>query len=396
MPEITQFEHNGVDVEFTTSPAPLGGLGGHVVGLVGTAPDKHADIPYNVPFRIASMSAAAKLDIKGNEAGSLYHCVTETLKKTAVVIYVIVVPEVSADDSTVDEAATMNNIIGGADADTGRLTGLYLLGNCDEVPTMIACPGYSHLQGLRGEMVSVGKKLMALVMLDVPDGKPADAVDYSKEVGGLGLGYEAAYPVYPMPMIYSKAAGTDIAVAPSVLGVGAMASVDPWRSPGNQGVNATDVTRSVDYSILDRTTNGDLLNRYGISYFAKTSLGGFSLLGNRSVMGEFISHVGLRYAIARKLVKASQKAMAEQLTESFMDQQVKTIDDWGQTLVADQVLPVFECYLHPDLNTVENYKNGKWYIVLNYGQYSPNETMVYQINASDELTEQFLEAVING
>lgn len=396
MPEITNFEHNGVDVQFTKSPESLGALGGHVVGLVGTAPDKDAAIAFNTPYRIASLSDAAKLDVAGHEAGSLYHCVYETLKKTSVVIYVVVVPEAKKEDGAFDQMATMNNIIGGVEAGTDRLTGLRLLSTCAEVPTMIACPGYSHMDGLRSEMAAIAQRMMALVVLDAPDVATTDVVNYSKSVGGAGLGYEAAYVAYPMPKIYSKAAKGDIAVAPSVLAVGAMAAKKPWESPGNQGVNATDMTRVVNYNILDRTTDGDLLNRYGISYFARTTMGGYSLIGNRSLMGEFISHVGLRYAIARKLVKAAQKAMAEQLTKSFMEQQVKGISDWGQTLVADQVVPVFECYLHPELNTLENYKNGKWYIVLNYGQYSPNETMVYTINADDSLTAKFLEGVLNG
>jgi phage tail sheath protein FI len=396
MPEITQFDHNGVRVDMTEAPPPLGPLGQHVVGLVGTAPNHHADIVENVPYRIANMGDAEKLDTLGEEAGSLYHCVRETLKKTAVPIYVVVVPEGVDELGEPSETETLNNIIGGIDPVTDQPTGLYVLPNCAEVPTMIACPGYSDQAGLRGEMVSIAKKMMAEPVLDAADVPIADVITESENMGGLGLGYEAAYLVYPMPKIYSKAAGGDIAVAPSVLAVGCMAARAPWESPGNQGVNATDMTRTVNYNILDDTTNGDLLNRYGVSYFARTSLGGFSLIGNRSVMGDFISHVGLRYAIARKLVKSSQRAMAENLTKSFMEQEVKRIDDWGQTLVADEIVPVFECYLHPELNSIENYKNGKWYIVLNYGRYSPNETMVYQLNADDGLTEQFLEDVLNG
>ena len=397
MPEITNFEHNGVDVTFEKSPESLGSLGGHVVGLVGTAPDKDDSIAFNTPFRIASLSDLAKLGKKGSEAGSLYHCVYETLKKTSVTIYVVVVPEVKKENGVIDQTATMNNIIGGVEAGTDRLTGLRLLPTCAEVPTLIACPGFSHMKGLPSEMVSIAQRMMALVMLDAPD-EPIDRVvdEFSTSVSGKDLGYEAAYVAYPMPMIYSKAAKGDIAVAPSVLAVGAMAAKKPWESPGNQGVNATDMTRVVNYNILDRNNKGDVLNRFGISYFARTTMGGYSLIGNRSLTGEFISHVGLRYAIARKLVKAAQKAMAEQLTKSFMEQQVKSISDWGQTLVADQVVPVFECYLHPELNTLEHYKNGKWYIVLNYGQYSPNETMVYTINADDSLTAKFLEGVLNG
>ena len=396
MPEITQFDHNGVRVDMTEAPPPLGPLGQHVVGLVGTAPNHHTDIVENVPYRIANMGDAEKLDTLGEEAGSLYHCVRETLKKTAVPIYVVVVPEGVDELGEPSDTETLNNIIGGIDPVTDQPTGLYVLPNCAEVPTMIACPGYSDQAGLRGEMVSIAKKMMAEPVLDAADVPIADVITESESMGGLGLGYEAAYLVYPMPKIYSKAAGGDIAVAPSVLAVGCMAARAPWESPGNQGVNATDMTRTVNYNILDDTTNGDLLNRYGVSYFARTSLGGFSLIGNRSVMGDFISHVGLRYAIARKLVKSSQRAMAENLTKSFMEQEVKRIDDWGQTLVADEIVPVFECYLHPELNSIENYKNGKWYIVLNYGRYSPNETMVYQLNADDGLTEQFLEDVLNG
>ncbi|MFP3336099.1 phage tail protein, partial [Pseudomonas sp. SIMBA_064] len=77
---------------------------------------------------------------------------------------------------------------------------------------------------------------------------------------------------------------------------------------------AEDVSRVVEYNILDTSTEGDLLNRYGVSYYARTILGGFSLLGNRSITGKFISYVGLEDAISRKLVKAGQKAMAKNLT----------------------------------------------------------------------------------
>jgi hypothetical protein len=46
------------------------------------------------------------------------------------------------------------------------------------------------------------------------------------------------------------------------------------------------------------------------------------------------------------------------------------------------------------LNSVEKYKNGTWFIVIEYGRYAPNEHMVYQLNASDAIIEQFLEDVL--
>ena len=137
-----------------------------------------------------------------------------------------------------------------------------------------------------------------------------------------------------------------------------------------------------------------LLNRYGVSYYARTTLGGFSLIGNRSITGKFISYVGLEDAITRKLVKAAQKAMAKNLTKSFMEQEVKRIDDWIQTLVADETIPGGRVYLHPELNSVEKYKNGTWYVCIDYGRYAPNEHMIYQLNATDEIIEEFLEDVL--
>ena len=46
-------------------------------------------------------------------------------------------------------------------------------------------------------------------------------------------------------------------------------------------------------------------------------------------------------------------------------------------------------YLYPTLNTVERYKNGSWYIVIDYGRYSPNEHMIFHPNAVDRIVEEF-------
>ena len=217
---------------------------------------------------------------------------------------------------------------------------------------------------------------------------------YSGDLGGADLGFDRCLLVHNMPSVYSKAAKKNVFLSPSSLAIAALAKVKQWESPGNQVTFAEDVSRVVEYNILDTSTEGDLLNRYGVSYYARTVLGGFSLLGNRSITGKFISYVGLEDAISRKLVKAGQKAMAKNLTKSFMDQEVKRINDWLQTLVADETIPGGSVYLHPELNSVEKYKNGTWFIVIDYGRYAPNEHMIYQLNARDEIIEQFLEDVL--
>jgi len=386
MPKVTNFEHNGIILQTSEPPESMGSLGNNVIGLVGTAPNKDASVPTNGWFRISNFTQAALLDPTGAEAGSLFQVVQQILKVVSVPIYVVVVPVgATATD-------TMNNVIGGIDGTTGQRKGLQALaGTLDEL-TIIGAPGFTATKAVATEFAAFGKRIRARVVLDGIDGTVAAQCAYSTDLGSGNM--ERCLLVHQMPAVYSKAASKNVFLPPSSLAIAALASVAQWESPGNQVTNAEDVSRLVEYNIIDSATEGGLLNSYGVSYYARTTLGGFSLLGNRSLTGKFISYIGLEDALGRKLIATGQKAMAKNLTKSFMEQEIKRINDWLATLIASETIPGGKVYLHPELNSVENYKNGKWYIVIEYGRYAPNETMVYQLNASDEIIEEFLEEVL--
>lgn len=388
MAKVTNFEHNGVSLNATESPEAMGGIGDNVIGLVGTAPNAGLGIPLNVPFRINSFTLAELLDPTGDEEGTLYQTVKQILKVVKVPIYVVVV------EKGTTPALTTTNVVGGVDPASGQRKGLSALSTCQEMPTIIGAPGFSADQAVHSELASLGKRIRARVVLDGKDATVAGQVTNSEAIGGAELGYDRCYLVHQMPAVYSKAALGNVFLPPSSLAIAALASVKQWESPGNQVTYAADVSRTVEYNILDKSTEGDLLNSYGISYYARTDLGGFSLLGNRSITGKFISYVGLEDAIARKLVGAAQKVMAKNLTKGFMDQEVERVDQWLQTLVADGTIPGGKVYLHPELNSVEKYKNGTWYLCIDYGRYAPNEHMIYQLNASDAIIEEFLGDVL--
>lgn len=388
MSKVTNFEHNGVTLQTSESPEAIGGIGGNVVGLVGTAPNADVSIPRNSPFRINTFTLQALLDPTGAEEGTLYQAVYQILKVTKVPIYVVVVEE---GDTA---AKTLANIIGGVDAQSGQKLGLSALTVCQELPTIIGAPGFSAEQSVHSELASLAKRIRCRFVFDGKDVTVADQVTNSEGIGGAALGYERGYMVHQMPAVYSKAALGNVFIPPSVLAIAHMAARKQWESPGNQVTFAADVSRTVEYNIVDTSTEGDLLNSYGISYYARTDLGGFSLIGNRSITGKFISYVGLEDALARKLVGSAQKGMAENLTKKFMEQEVERYNDWLQTLVADETIPGGKVYLHPDLNVVEKYKNGTWYVVFDYGRYAPNENMVMQLNAVDSIIEEFLEDVL--
>ncbi len=388
MPVIPQFEHNGITIERNPLPPPMGPLGGHIVCWVGIAPNKHADVPYNVPFRVANTLDAAKLDTTGDELGWLYHAVSETLKKAQVPQYVVVVEEGA------DAAETMNNIIGGIDAQTGQRTGIAAIELCHEKPTLVAAPGYTQTKAVADELVSMAMKLFAIPHLDCTSTNTNAAIAYSGTLGGEGTGYDAAYLVEPQPAIYSKNAVGNIYVPPSLLSIGCHASMPVHESPGNQGTYAKDVQRTISYNILDKSTEGDLLNKNGISYFTTTDLGGISLIGNRSVTGRFINQVGLEQAICRKLASTAQRAMAKNLTKTFMEQEITKLNVWLASLKSKEEIVGAEVVLHPELNNVESYRNGTWYIAIRYAAFPPNEHMVYQLNEDAGIIESFLEEIL--
>lgn len=389
MPEVASFAHNGISVEVHPVPPPMGPLGGVVVGVVGTAPDADAGLPLDVPIRVANMADAAKLDVVGDEKGTLWRTCFELLRLVSVPIYVVIV----AEDA--DAAAMVNNVLGGVDGATGQRTGIQALADCKEVPTHIAAPGF-NTKPVADALAAMGKRLFAIPVGDGPNTNDNAAIDYSAGLGGEGTGYDAFYLVDPQVSVYSQAAKGSVYFSAAALALSCFARVDPWESPakGGMGVLIDGTARTIDYNIMDKSTNGDLLNRNGVSYFARTSMGGFSLIGNRCVMGRFVSQVGLEYAIIRKLAKTAQRAMARNLSKSFMEQEITKLNYWLKSLQADETIMGAQVYLHPTLNNVENYRNGEWHIAIKYHGYAPNEHMVYHMIEDTGIVEAFLEEVM--
>lgn len=479
MPKIENFVHNGASVEFQAAPAAMGPISATVFGLVGTAPNVHASVPLNKPFRVNNPAALAKLDPTGAEAGTLYPAIYAIQQLANVVCYAVVVEEgddapedkdytgvivsvsedaeagtlaitlkdstltvdvtdatgwtvsvggktaniVSYDVSNEDVltitagaitaadlpaetvltihgkdlagATTVANIIGGIDPQTGRLTGMQALKGTPEALTHISCPGFPQ-KAVADSLAALGAKIFAIPVGDGPSTNDEDAIALSNSMGVVGTGYDSYYLVDPMVKVYSRAEKDYVYGSASAQALTCFARVKQWESPGKgrMSVNIEGLQRHIDYNLLDKTTNGDLLNANGVSYFARTSLGGYSLIGNRTVSGRFVSQVGLEYAIIRKLLATTEQGMAYNLTKTFMQQRVNQINTWLAGLQTEEALIGAKVYLHPSLNTVDTYTNGEWHIAINYAGYSPNEHVVYHLAEDTGIVESFLEEIL--
>ncbi|MGD8109388.1 phage tail protein [Vibrio sp. TRT 17S01] len=386
---IQDFELNGVEVN-TIEPLPsMGPLALNVVHLTGTASNKNASIAYDEPVRLWNYShAMLMLDSVGDRSGTLPNVVRYLLEYVKCILYVTVVAE-----DTTTPANTETNVIGGVDSATGALTGLQTIKACPETPTIVAAPGFGS-KAVGQSLSLIGRDIRCRPVLDGPNTNDMAAAEFAAEFGAEGTGEDKLSIIDPW--FLKKYDGAQVLMPASIALVAAMAAVEGYESPQNLGVLCDEPSRTVSYKIGDKTTQANFLNKHGVVTIARTRMGGYSIIGNRTNTGRFIAHVGLEDLMARKLEETSQPLMGKLLTEAFMTQVVDRLNNWGQSLVAEGVIPVFKAFLHPSKNSLENYNSGRWFLCVNYGRYSPNEHMVYEMSVDNGLIESWLEEVVNG
>ncbi|MFM2477363.1 phage tail protein [Celerinatantimonas sp. MCCC 1A17872] len=383
---IEDFDLNGVTVNATEPLPAMGPLAQTVIHLVGTAPNK-TGVEYNEPIRLYNYSdAMVTLDSVGTREGTLPYVVRYLLQYVKCVLYVTIVEQGE------DNAATESNVIGGVDSTTGAYTGLQTIKQCPETPTVIGAPGFSST-ALGQELALMGRDVRAVPVIDGPNTTNQAAAEFAAEFGSEGTGEDKLCIIDPW---FLKTYDDAQQLMPaSIALIAAMANIEGYESPQNQTVVCDDTSRPISYKINDDTTEANFLNKYGVVTIAHTRMGGYSIIGNRANTGRFIAHVGLEDLLARKLEETSQPLMGKLITQQFVTNVVDRLNNWGQDLVANGVIPLFKVFLHPSKNTVDAYTSGKWYLCFNYGRYSPNEHMIYEMSADNGLVETWWENIVD-
>jgi phage tail sheath protein FI len=148
------FLHGVEVIDIDDGPRPISTVRTSVIGLVGTAPDADATVfPVNTPVLIAgSRSTAAKLDTTGQGKGTLPDAMDSIFDQAGAVVIVVRVEE-GADDN-----ATMANVLGGVDSNTGQYEGVQVFLAAEAVvgfaPRILIAPGFTH-QRVSGGVTSL-------------------------------------------------------------------------------------------------------------------------------------------------------------------------------------------------------------------------------------------------
>lgn len=379
--EIQEFTQNGAKFLVTEKPQQIGMPSAQVVYIVTTAPNADpAVFPYNKAVLITADNQA-KLDTVGDGAGFLPLSVEKVLEVANCYLYVVRV------EKDIDPAVTIQKVVGGVDSGTGERTGLEALTAVKTKPTVIAATGYSHNAGVHNKLKAIADKLGCMFVSNLPSGTVQSVTAAADALATADNGIVVVGNVD-----YTSSKGF-ITMPGDLIGLALYASIERYQNTGHRGVLIESVDHQYEYIFDEAATEGNLLNKHGVCYFASTASGGYSLIGNRTHGGKFISDAGLLREIRRKISASMELGQGRRLTPTFIKQKLNVINQWLQSLTLDEIAaPGTRCYLHPAKNTVGAVGAGRWYIVVEFDGYPVNENPVIELYENDGLAT----AVIQG
>lgn len=381
---IGSFYMNGTEVILAPAMPPMGKASPHVLCLVGTAPAKAGDIALNEPFRLDGYAHAMQmLNVNNQFDGTLSLAVEYILARVACTMYVIVVEEGA------NAAETLTNIVGSVDGSTGANLGLLAVPQCQEQPTIVYCPAYADL-ALGQKLCIAADKVKALPVIDAPNSTKVAAAEYSGLFGGLATKEEGLSIAYPNGLYRMTNGETGIVPAGARL-VAALAAVQMWQSPQNQLDGCQENTQAVGYSPSSIESDHNFLNKHGVFTFCHSLTGGIACMGNRAHSGTFVSSIGLRLAMSRKLTDESEIYKGKMMTHAFAEAVVLRINSWLKTLKTDDGSIIDARASVSAFNTIDSYRSGTFMITVSYGEYTPLEH--FKVTLAEDLTyvERYVE-----
>ena len=393
---------HGVEVlEIDAGPRPISTVRSSVVGIIGTAPDADASVfPLNTPVLIAgSRREAAKLDTVGDGRGTLPSALDSIFDQAGAVVVVVRV-EAGADDT-----ATIANIIGGVNAQTGDYEGVQAFIGAESklgvVPRILLAPGYSHqrpeVEGqlvanpVVSELVGIAERLRAVIIADGPNTTDEAVQSYAGDFGSAR--------VYVCdPWVLKTDTNGDIVsqpASPCVAGLIAKSDNDRgfWWSPSNQNINGiVGTVRPVDFALGDANARANLLNESGIATIIRQD--GYRLWGNRTLASDpkwmFLSVRRTADMINDSLLRAHLWAVDRNITKTYMQDVMEGVNAYLRHLTAIGAILGGRCWADPELNTPDQIAQGKVYFDFDFTPPYPAEHITFRSQmVQDYLTEIF-------
>lgn len=394
---VDQFMHGVEVVDIDTGARTISTVRASVIGIVGTAPDAdETAFPLNTPVLIAgSLREASLLDTTGNQAGTLPSAIDSILDQAGAVVVVIRVADAQ------DEQATLANVLGGVDAQTGQYEGVHAFKAAESIlgfaPRILCVPGFTHQRAegeanaVVAELIGIAEALRAVIVADGPNTNDKDAIAYAGDFGS-----KRVYVVDPK----IKKTGSDGKIKEefaSAAVAGLMVKVDSergwWWSPSNHNINGIQGTaRAIDFKLGDANSRANMLNEKKIATIIRQD--GYRLWGNRTLSSDqkwaFLCVVRTADIIADSLTAAHLWAVDRGITKNYVTDVVEGVNSYLRYLTNLGAILGGKCWADADLNTPDQIAQGKIFFDFDFTPTYPAEHVTFRSHlVNDYIKEVF-------
>ncbi|EKN3347460.1 phage tail sheath protein [Yersinia ruckeri] len=380
--------HHGVRVlEINEGTRVISTVSTAVVGMVCTAEDADAKtFPLNTPVLITDVLAAAG---KAGKKGTLSAALAAIGDQCKPVTVVVRVAEGDGENEDEIQAATISNIIGGAD-ENGQYTGLKALLTAKAVtgvkPRILGVPGLDSKE-VAVALASVCQQLRAFGYISAWGCKTlSDAIKYRENFSQREL-----MLIWPDFLAWDTTANASTKAWATARALGLRAKIDQeqgWhKTLSNVGVNGvTGISASVFWDLQAPGTDADLLNEAGVTTLIRSD--GFRFWGNRTCSDDplflFENYVRTAQVLADTMAEAHQWAVDKPMTATLIRDIVDGIKAKFRELKSNGYIIDADCWYDDSANGKETLKAGKLYIDYDYTPVPPLENLTLRQRITDK------------
>ncbi|TIH12738.1 phage tail protein [Marinifilum sp. JC120] len=390
------FLHGDEVLEIDDGPRTLRTVRSSVICIVGTAPDADVTVfPYDKPIMIAgNRRKAAKL----GTTGTLPNSVAGIFSQIGAAVVVIRVEEGA------NLAATMTNVIGGVDENTGEYTGIQAMLGCKSevgfTPRLLVAPGFTHQQDEDSEnpgvflknpvaarLEAVANRLKGIPIIDGPNTNDEDAIAMENLLGAR------CYLIDPWPKVYRS--GVYVHEPPSAFIAGLIAKIDNdkgfWHSPSNHEImDISGLSRPVDFALGDTNCRANLLNEKNVTTIINED--GFRLWGNRLCGNDpkwaFLSVRRTADMINETLLQEHLWAVDRNITKTYFEDVVEGVNAYLRNLTNKGAILGGECWADPELNSPDQLAAGHVYFDFDFTPPAPAERITFRSRMVNKYFEE--------
>jgi phage tail sheath protein FI len=337
---------------------------------------KDEAFPLNTPVLVAADRALAA---RAGTSGSLPAAFDGIFDQAGAVIVVVRVAQANGSDS---DAATISNVIGTV-LSNGQFTGMQALLGAESVlgvqPRILIAPGFTHVQGVLTNLVSIANRLRATIMADGPNTTDAAVQAYAQNFGS-----DRIFLVDPGVKVTGSDGG-DAYEWSSARVAGLLVKSDNdrgfWWSPSNQEVlGIVGTKRPIDFVLGDPASRANILNSQNITTIIRQN--GFRLWGNRTLSADpkfaFLSVRRTADMINDSILRAHLWAVDRNITRTYLSDVVEGVNNYLRDLTALGAILGGKCWPDPDLNSPSNIAQGKVFFNFEFTPPYPAEHVTFR------------------